>query len=168
VPRRGYLVTVEKRPVMTNDPPALQTDPAGVPPTPEADPSGVPRLLTISAAASLTGLSRKALTRRIERGSLRAVKDERGRRVVPRGELERAELLNPDGSPGDEGYPGGELVIWRNLYEHERQEREEADAHARELEHDLIAIANAGPIRALGLRRQLREKLAESWPGDDS
>jgi excisionase family DNA binding protein len=124
--------------------------------------------LTISEAASATGLSRKALTRRVERGSLRAVKDERGRRVVPRGELERAELLNPDGSPGKEGSHGGELVIWRDLYEHERQEREEADAHARELEHDLIAIANAGPIRALRLRRQLRAKLTEPRPGDDS
>lgn len=152
--------------MITDDSPAPQIDPAGVPLTPEADPSGVPRLLTISEAASATGLSRKALTRRIERGSLRAVKDERGRRVVPRGELERAELLNSDGSPGDEGSPGGELVIWRDLYEHERQEREEADAHARELEHDLIAIANAGPIRALRLRRQLRAKLAESRPSE--
>jgi excisionase family DNA binding protein len=151
---------------MTHDSPAPQTDLAGVPPAPEADHSGVPRLLTISEAATLTGLSRKALTRRVERGSLRAVKDERGRRVIPRGELERVELLNPDGSPGDEGSPGGELVIWRDLYEHERQEREAADAHARELEHDLIAIANAGPIRALRLRRQLRAKLAESRPSE--
>jgi excisionase family DNA binding protein len=162
VPRRGTPVNRRIKALMINDSPAPQIDPAGVPPIPEADPSGVPRLLTISEAASMTGLSRKALTRRIERGSLRAIKDERGRRVVPRGELERAELLNPDGSPGDEGSPGGELVIWRDLYEHERQEREEADAHARELEHDLIAIANAGPIRALRLRRQLRAKLAES------
>ena len=38
-------------------------------------------------------------------------------------------------------------MIWRDLYEQERQERqerEEADAHARALEHELIAIANAG------------------------
>lgn len=153
---------------MTDDSPALQTDPVEVAPAGQAYPSGVARLLTISEAASLTGLSHKALTRRVERGSLRAVKDERGRRVVPRGELERAELLNPDGSPGKEGSRGGQLVIWRDLYERERQERQEADARARELEHDLIAIANAGPIRALGLRRQLREKLAESRPGDDS
>jgi excisionase family DNA binding protein len=147
---------------MTDSSPAPQTDHDGVPPTPEADPNGVPRLLTISEAASATGLSRKALTRRIERGSLRSVKDERGRRVVPRGELERADLLNLDGTPGDEGSPGGELVIWRDLYEHERLEREEADAHARDLEHDLIAITNAGPIRALRLRRQLRAKLTEA------
>jgi hypothetical protein len=82
--------------------------------------------------------------------------------VVPRGELERADLLNLDGTPGDEGSPGGELVIWRDLYEHERLEREEADAHARDLEHDLIAITNAGPIRALRLRRQLRAKFTEA------
>jgi excisionase family DNA binding protein len=168
LPRRGYPVTVELRSVMTDDSPALQTDPPGVAPAGQADPSGVARLLTISEAASATGLSRKALTRRVERGSLRAVKDERGRRVVPRGELERAELLNPDGSPGKEGSHGGQLVIWRDLYERERQEREEADAHARELEHDLIAIANAGPIRALRLRNQLRAKLAKPRPGDDS
>jgi hypothetical protein len=55
-----------------------------------------------------------------------------------------------------------ELVVWRDLYEQERQEREEADAHARALEHELIAIANAGPIRALRLRRQLRVKLSEA------
>ncbi len=57
-------------------------------------------------------------------------------------------------------------MVWRDLYEHERQEREEAAAHARELEHDLIAIANAGPIRALRLRRQLRAKFAESRPSE--
>lgn len=147
---------------MADDPTTPETNPTGAPPAPQTDPAGVPRLLTISEAASSTGLSRKALTRRIERGSLRAVKDDRGRRVVPRGELERAELLNADGTPGDEGYPGGELVVWRALYEQERQEREEAAAHARELEHDLIAIANAGPIRALRLRRQLRAKLSEA------
>ncbi len=34
-------------------------------------------------------------------------------------------------------------------------------AHAR-VEHDLIAIANAGPIWAFRLRRQLRAKLLET------
>jgi excisionase family DNA binding protein len=147
---------------MIEDPLPPQINPAGVPPASQADPAGVPRLLTISEAASATGLSRKALTRRIERGSLRAVKDDRGRRVVPRGELERSGLLNVDGTPGEEGHPGGALVVWRDLYEQERQEREESDAHARALEHELIAIANAGPIRALRLRRQLRVKLSEA------
>lgn len=125
-------------------------------PTPEPDPAGVQRLLTISEAAARTGNSRKAIARRIERGTLRAVKDSQGRRMVPRTELERAGLLNQDGSAGN---PGGDLVIWRDLFERERQAHQEADARAHDLERDLVAIANAGPIRALRLRRQMRIKL---------
>lgn len=129
-------------------------------PAPETSPSGAPRepqrLLTISEAATATRLSRKALTRRIERGTLRSVKDPQGRRVVPRGELERAGLL---GEAVAQGSPAGELVIWRDLYERERQEREQSDARAQDLERELVAIANAGPIRALRLRRRLRAQL---------
>lgn len=132
---------------------SADTSPA---PTPESDPTGVPRLLTISQAASLTGLSRKALARRIERGTLRSVKDAEGRHVVPRGELERAQLIGVDGKPGN---PGGELVLWRELYERERQEREQMAGRAQELERELVAIANAGPIRAMRLRRHLRARL---------
>lgn len=52
------------------------------------------------------------------------------------------------------------------------RQAEAAGARAEELEHDLIAIANAGPIRALRLRRQLRVKLSGSrssseGPGGD-
>lgn len=125
--------------------------------TPQPDPAGEPsRLLTISEAAGVAGLSRKALARRIERGTLRSVKDSQGRHVVPRAELERAGLL---GASGESVHPGGELVVWRDLYERERQEREHAVGRAQELERDLVAIAHAGPIRAMRLRRQLRAKL---------
>lgn len=112
--------------------------------------------MTISEAAAIAGISRKALARRVERGTLRSVKDAEGRHVVPRAELERAGLLGSDGAPLQ---PGGELVVWRELYERERQEREQSEARARELERELVAIANAGPIRAMRLRRQLRAKL---------
>jgi excisionase family DNA binding protein len=53
------------------------------------------RTYTISEAAELTGLSRKAVTRRVERGSLRSLV-RRGRRLIPRSELLRAGLLPPD------------------------------------------------------------------------
>jgi excisionase family DNA binding protein len=58
------------------------------------------RTFTISEAAEITGLSRKAIARRVERGSLRSVV-RNGRRRVPRSELVRAGLLEE----GDEGTP---------------------------------------------------------------
>jgi hypothetical protein len=127
---------------------------------PQPDPGGAPRLLTLVEAAAETGLSRKALARRIERGTLRAVHDHEGRRVVPRAELDRAGLLDR-GSPAGEagtvgGSPGGEVVIWQELYEREREQREAVQEREVELRVQLAAIANAGPIRALRLRRALR------------
>ena len=58
------------------------------------------RTYTISEAAELTGLSRKAISRRIERGSLRSLV-RNGRRRIPRSELVRAGLLpeDADGAP---------------------------------------------------------------------
>jgi excisionase family DNA binding protein len=63
---------------------------------------GVPRkrTYTISEAAELTGLTRKAITRRVERGSLRSVV-RRGRRLIPRSELERAGLIAPEADAPD-------------------------------------------------------------------
>ena len=63
---------------------------------------GVPRkrTYTISEAAELTGLTRKAVTRRVERGSLRSVV-RRGRRLIPRSELVRAGLIAPEADPRD-------------------------------------------------------------------
>lgn len=50
------------------------------------------RTYTISEAAELTGMSRKAIARRVERGSLRSVV-RNGRRRIPRSELVRSGLL---------------------------------------------------------------------------
>jgi hypothetical protein len=142
-------------------------------PAPESAHSGGPRLLTLTQAASATGMSRKALERRADRGTLRFVHDDQGRRVVPRAELERAGLLG-------EGVPavgaGREVVKWQQLYEREREahadtrkqltdradeERRRGDqaaARAEQLHADLASITNAGPIRAWRLRRVLRDR----------
>lgn len=130
-------------------------------PSPETLPAEAPRLLTITQAAIETGLSAKAIARRIERGTLRAVHDDQGRRVVPRAELDRAGLLNQQ----PEGNPGGELVLWRDLYERERAEHQAVIARERELHSQLAAIANAGPIRAMRLRKQTRQQLTKLTSG---
>ncbi len=57
------------------------------------------RNLTISEAAELTGLSRKAMARRVERGSIRSVLRS-GRRLIPRSELIRVGLLPREGYSG--------------------------------------------------------------------
>jgi excisionase family DNA binding protein len=57
------------------------------------------RNLTISEAAELTNLSRKAMARRVERGSIRSVLRS-GRRLIPRSELIRVGLLPPVGHSG--------------------------------------------------------------------
>lgn len=57
------------------------------------------RNLTITEAAELTGLSRKAMARRVERGSVRSVLRS-GRRLIPRSELVRVGLLPAEGQIG--------------------------------------------------------------------
>jgi excisionase family DNA binding protein len=64
------------------------------------------RTYTISEAAELTGLTRKAVTRRVERGSLRSVV-RRGRRLIPRSELVRAGLIAPDADSRKPAPSGG-------------------------------------------------------------
>jgi hypothetical protein len=145
------------------------SDPGESPtPSPASD-GGEPELLTLPEAAVLTGLSTKALTRRIERGTLPS-ELHTGRRYVRRGELARRQLLGA-GNPAEEGSGdgGGELVVWRELYDRERAEhaatRERVEAAAAEAERlrlELAAIANAGPIRAMRLRRQIRHQLGVS------
>ena len=61
----------------------------------------------------------------------------------------------------------GELVQWQALYEREREraERTEADRVAiaaleRQLREELLVLANAGPMRAMRLRREVRRRLA--------
>jgi excisionase family DNA binding protein len=67
------------------------------------------RTYTITEVAELTGTSRKAIARRVERGSLRSV-FRNGRRRIPRSELVRAGLL-PEGeeAPRD-GSPAAPLL----------------------------------------------------------
>jgi excisionase family DNA binding protein len=62
------------------------------------------RTYTIAEAAELTGLSRKAVTRRVERGSLRSLV-RRGRRLIPRSELVRTGLIPPEAEPRDRAGP---------------------------------------------------------------
>ncbi len=118
-----------------------------------------PRLLTPAEAAASTGLAKKVITGRMDRGTLRVVRDESGTRRVPRAELVRAGLLDashPAESPDKSASSPGELVRWEDLYERERAKAEALAESERELYAQLAAIANAGPIRALRLRRQLR------------
>lgn len=126
-----------------------------------------PRLFTVAEAAEVTGLSRKVITGRMDRETLRVVRDESGTRRVPRAELVRAGLLDPSHpAESDDESPGhpGELVRWQDLYEREYAARVDAEAAAGELRVQLAAIANAGPIRAMRLRRQLRAMSATDTP----
>lgn len=136
---------------MTDSEPDLQPDSDNSPTE--------PRLLTPAEAAAATGLARKVITGRMDRGTLRVVRDESGTRRVPRAELIRAGLLDashPGESPDKSASRPGELVRWEDLYERERAKAEALAESERELYAQLAAIANAGPIRALRLRRQLR------------
>jgi excisionase family DNA binding protein len=67
------------------------------------------RTYTISEAAEITGVSRKAIARRIERGSLRSLV-RNGRRRIPRSELVRAGLLPEDADGAPDLDPGALLL----------------------------------------------------------
>jgi excisionase family DNA binding protein len=67
------------------------------------------RTYTITEAAELTGLSRKAIARRVERGSLRSVV-RNGRRRIPRSELARAGLLAEGETPPRESDPAAPFL----------------------------------------------------------
>jgi excisionase family DNA binding protein len=67
------------------------------------------RTYTITEAAEATGLSRKAIARRVERGSLRSVV-RNGRRRVPRSELVRAGLLADGEQVPREGDPAAPVL----------------------------------------------------------
>lgn len=63
--------------------------------------------LTLSQIEERFDTTRKAIARRVERGSVRSLLDDQGRRVVPVSELERAGL-QPRDTPGGDGEPRGE------------------------------------------------------------
>lgn len=67
------------------------------------------RTYTITEAAEVTGLSRKAIARRVERGSLRSVV-RNGRRRIPRSELVRAGLLGDGQRDPLEGDPAAPFL----------------------------------------------------------
>jgi len=67
------------------------------------------RTYTITEAAELTGISRKAIARRVERGSLRSVV-RNGRRRIPRSELVRAGLLGEGERRPRESDPASPLL----------------------------------------------------------
>ncbi|MFZ0043432.1 MAG: hypothetical protein WAK93_19135 [Solirubrobacteraceae bacterium] len=141
-----------------------------VPSADSAESEPEPRLLTVAEAAKLCGLTPKVISGRMDRETLRVVRDDSGTRRVPRAELVRTGLLDPS-HPGESGAESpshpGELVIWRDLYEREREQREQAQERENELRVQLTAIANAGPIRALRLRRALRAREASVDLGPD-
>ena len=120
------------------------------------------RTFTIAEAAELTGLSRKAIARRVERGSLRSVV-RNGRRRIPRSELVRAGLLPegdeaaPDGGPGTlllprpapgEVEPAGRqedvlAALVRELLDRlERQSAEMAQLRALTVEAESLRLTN--------------------------
>jgi excisionase family DNA binding protein len=71
------------------------------------------RTYTIKEAAELTGLSQKALARRVERGSLRSLV-RGGRRLIPRAELVRADLVPAEGDTGESDFEPIELLPRRD------------------------------------------------------
>lgn len=132
------------------------------------------RTYTISEAAELTGVSRKAIARRVERGSLRSVV-RNGRRRIPRSELVRAGLLEegrqraprggPESPPLPHPGPGGELAeverpgemlsaLFREVLDRfERQSQEIAQYRALTVQAESLRLTNE--------LAELRVRLAE-------
>jgi excisionase family DNA binding protein len=121
------------------------------------------RTYTISEAAELAGVSRKAIARRVERGSLRSVV-RNGRRRIPRSELVRAGLLEdgaqraPGSGPASPPLPrpgrGGELAeverpedmlssLFREVLDRfERQSQEIAQYRALTVQAESLRLTN--------------------------
>jgi hypothetical protein len=132
----------------------------------------VPRKVTIAEASELTGLSRKALARRVERGALSAT-TENGLRYLDSRELARAGLLDlSTGKPAkwtgrriDPDAVARELVRTLTEQSVELYElRDELDAHSEQLrqarrEREAIRdeLAQAKRERA-ELRQQIEQR----------
>ena len=142
---------------------------------------------TIREAAKRCGVTYQAMRKRVDRGALQTVKRE-GVRRIPRSELERAGLW-PGSTTSDVELRAENERLRQELEAHrvlaeqaqsaeaaersareraergaveDRAERGVAEQRAKALRAEAEAIANAGPIRALRLRKQLREKLQDA------
>jgi len=150
-------------------------------------PSMAVETFTIREAAKRCGVTYQAMRKRVDRDTLQTVKRE-GVRRIPRSELERTGLW-PGSTTSDaelraenerlrpepethrvltERAQGAEAAE-REAREHaeqgamkDRAERQVAEQRAESLTTEAEAIANAGPIRALRLRKQLRQKLQDA------
>jgi len=117
--------------------------------------------LTLSDAAIACGVSRKALARRVERGTLQSVVDDAGRRRVPLAELKRCGLTpgqprrgsgsDPVGARGPGAAPPTLAFVIERL---EQLVAENAALRAIEVETGRLGLA-------LEVERQARE-LAEA------
>ncbi len=116
------------------------------------------RLLTLSDAAEVCGTTKKALERRVERGSLE-VSCRGGVRVVDVPELVRAGLLAPDATPM---LPAPVSALERPLAVLARRVAE-ADADLVDLRATLVAT-EAALQRARAEARVLRMRLARVSP----
>jgi excisionase family DNA binding protein len=146
------------------------------------------RTYTITEAAELTGLSRKAIARRVERGSLRSVV-RNGRRRIPRAELVRAGLLGegdsrPRGSGPAAPFPphpatGAELAetgatedmlaaLFREVLDRfERQSQEIAQYRALTVQAESLRLTNELAelrVRLAELERQPQKATPPSQP----
>lgn len=132
------------------------------------------RALTVRDAAILTGLTEKALRRRIERGVLPSVLGHDGRRRVPTSALRSAGLIPQDGAPTGPippaGAPSGEafselLGRLETLAAENGRLRALTDGHERR-ERELEAELHKARARVLELearvsrRRWFRFKLS--------
>lgn len=134
------------------------------------------RTYTIAEAADLVGLSRKAVARRVERGSLRSVV-RNGRRLIPRSELVRTGLLPDEGTgrggeaelaelPVPSATPEGESTTALVGLVRDLMERLERQAH--EIAQFRALTVQAESLRADRELAELRARLAslESRAGD--
>lgn len=126
------------------------------------------RTYTIAEAAELTGLSRKALARRVERGSLRSVVRNR-RRLIPRSELVRAGLVTDEREErgmeggverGDTGLPAVTAESETALVLLVRDLMERVERQANELAQFRALTVQAESLRAERELAELRTRLA--------
>jgi Helix-turn-helix domain len=141
--------------------------------TPMAAISDTARTLTIAEAAQLTGLSRKAIRSRVDRGTVRAVLRD-GVRRIPHSELERAGLLDqagdvvaapaagPRAAGAGQGSPAEASVIGELLDRLERQAGELAELRllTRQAE-SLQVVADQERDRAERLAGEVHELRAQ-------